>query len=448
VSDLRFELLLSTRAFAGGAEHSRTDGLRPPTVKALLRFWWRALHPELKGAGLFQRESAIFGDTTRQGLSIVPIGYPGARKGEVLPKGAHEAFNEKPYSWRSYAAFGPVQRERYGFDAQNKPLSRNQTTVEAVETSFRREFAVRGACVSPDPAMVAVQAELKAALWLMSVFGGIGSRSRRGNGALCVVPDGWKWDPLPDLACAETVDKAGKMIATGLKLCARLHADANPAPYASQPEHPALWKDARCLVGFSAGEQFFADAGDAHAAAIHDYYWCRRSLGWYRKGDPCRPKYAGAPGSPEGADHRWRVLMARASAAPSGLVGPRATHFGLPIMGFMLKSKKNVDAVVSAKGADRRASPLLISIVRCGDQGYLPVLLYLPSTFLPPDALKVETVKTYPARASRSDRLVWSEAAADPSDGAVVEFLDKLTSVRTGTEPWEFPQSNWGEVTI
>lgn len=60
-----------TPMFIGGADQTPTDGVRPPSVKGALRFWWRALQwgPCLREAGnedaalraLHQKEGALFG---------------------------------------------------------------------------------------------------------------------------------------------------------------------------------------------------------------------------------------------------------------------------------------------------------------------------------------------------------------------------------------------------
>lgn len=68
-----FEMEIVTPLLMGGAD-SRKAELRVPSIKGVLRFWWRALYPHLSLEDLKKEESKIFGDAgTEYGKSKVQI---------------------------------------------------------------------------------------------------------------------------------------------------------------------------------------------------------------------------------------------------------------------------------------------------------------------------------------------------------------------------------------
>jgi len=56
-----FEVEVVTPLFLGGADPKKAE-LRAPSIKGALRFWWRAIHPNLSIIELKKQESRIFGD--------------------------------------------------------------------------------------------------------------------------------------------------------------------------------------------------------------------------------------------------------------------------------------------------------------------------------------------------------------------------------------------------
>lgn len=99
--EVTFEL--TTPAYAGTADTGKTEGLRPPTLKALLRFWWRAMHAELRGDDLFRAEESLFGSTRAgQGLRMVPRGDWGTVRTETP---------ERPSPQQRYLGYGRVRDE-------------------------------------------------------------------------------------------------------------------------------------------------------------------------------------------------------------------------------------------------------------------------------------------------------------------------------------------------
>jgi len=148
-----------TPMFLAGADQAKIarEGLRSASVKASLRWWWRALEPTADPAELAQREGALFGDTTSgQGLSVRTAVTNGGwdiqthfnangSQGYLLGQGL---FHFKDGVTRPSVA--PGSRATIVIDLGNQ--QRNEQITPALE--------------------------------LFCLFGGLGARSRRGFGAL------------------------------------------------------------------------------------------------------------------------------------------------------------------------------------------------------------------------------------------------------------------------
>ncbi len=503
--EVTFELL--TPAFAGNADpkgEPGTDGLRPPTLKALLRFWWRALRPDLTPAELFVREEELFGSTRAgQGLRVVPDHDPAPSGNQIAPRGQYEGYGGSGDPWRAYAAFGPVQREEPKADPvtgapppgavwdkrSGRYKSRNQTQVARLEPEYQACFRLelpRRAWDSgkpqaggrwphrpaKEPDRDRWRWQLEGALWLMAVAGGVGSRSRRGNGSLAVGYEEPGWQLMPPLK-AERPEQVSEVLRLGLRRAARLHClsraletseewvptpseaqewlDRRADPWRAEPQHSALYRPPRgnsqgfrLLWNSAQDGGFYAAADEAHRQAVLALYDFRRSLGWYRSGDERRTA------NPEGEDHQWRrwlcSLRSREEGGDSPLEAPGATCFGLPLMGHM-SSGESVDTVLQGQGADRRASPLFVSVTHWGDDRFLPVLFYLPGPFLPAGS-SVEPLDGLPPEdtprgsnpsiyvevldrkkdvgQSRQDQIRWSAALRYRGDEPLHRFLDEL----------------------
>ena len=161
--DVTLELV--TPAYAGGASTEQCDGLRPPVLKALLRFWWRAMHPELPPNQLFAREEQLFGSTNEgQRLRIIPLQNPAAMEcqspGQPLPGDT------------AFLSYGVSQWQQGGGFRTNRPR---------VATGDGMRFRLAWGGNLPTSA----EGEFVKTLWLLSAFSGwdqgparVGQRSR------------------------------------------------------------------------------------------------------------------------------------------------------------------------------------------------------------------------------------------------------------------------------
>jgi hypothetical protein len=155
MADLDFTLRFVTDGFLRGApgQNIRHDQLRVPSLRGALRYWYRAKEYAATGTELFERESAVFGSThVGQGVRIRPLGTAGRWQ----PLRRSRPFAEK------YLGYGPVT------DPSRRAIPNG--------TGFR--FLASGSVHQLD--------ELRKCLALLHLFGGIGSRCRRGWGSLAV----------------------------------------------------------------------------------------------------------------------------------------------------------------------------------------------------------------------------------------------------------------------
>jgi CRISPR-associated protein Cmr1 len=146
----RYTLETITPLFLRGPD-GETPELRTPSFKGMLRYWWRALHPQPVDQ-LRQRESQRFGSAGDQdgGRSPVRLRIP------------HQRLSTGHYK--------PVPRPSKGF--RNEGFDPGQTFDLIVTVGHRaQDFAE----------------EIDATIRLMILLGGLGNRSRRGFGSLRLV---------------------------------------------------------------------------------------------------------------------------------------------------------------------------------------------------------------------------------------------------------------------
>lgn len=166
--DLRF----LTPAFLGGADQAAE--LRPPSIKGMLRFWYRAVDPQFA-----ERESRLFGgagDGTGQSRVLLR-----ADAGPLeLVRWDRQRAQRFTVGGGTHAKNGLVY---LGFALQ---LRGNEK-----RTAFREGSRFTLRCVLPRPLSdERDRRALLAALWALGTCGALGMRSRRGFGSLAL--DDWK----------------------------------------------------------------------------------------------------------------------------------------------------------------------------------------------------------------------------------------------------------------
>ena len=196
---LTAKLRILTPLFLGGADQA--PELRPPSLKGALRYWYRSLDPHY-----LAHEARFFGGAGKQ-------------HGQAPFLLRVEQQKPQPVTWRR-TVFRHFERREHGKPQKNGLIYLGYPF--ALGANEGRQYLPPGEgsggritvhCVFPrDPAPKLRQA-LVAALWLLGHVGGLGSRSRRGFGALALedwglrhhgpgqAPASWpELDALPILA--------------------------------------------------------------------------------------------------------------------------------------------------------------------------------------------------------------------------------------------------------
>lgn len=189
---LEVEVCLITRLYGGGNRVGQIDErswIRPSAFKSALRFWWRAGHAHLftSLSELHQNEARLFGSPARFTTGKQIEGGPGLIEAQVE--------NALP-SNLEVAAFQP---------RDNEALQGNALTLAYFPAALDDKADVTQMLALPAGTKKSTHAKLivrwekganhddveqiKNALRLFLVLGGVGARSRRGAGALAVTQE-------------------------------------------------------------------------------------------------------------------------------------------------------------------------------------------------------------------------------------------------------------------
>uniref|UniRef100_A0A7C4QGR7 Type III-B CRISPR module RAMP protein Cmr1 n=1 Tax=Schlesneria paludicola TaxID=360056 RepID=A0A7C4QGR7_9PLAN len=183
-----YEIELITPLFGGGVEtrvNDRSFPIRPTSIRGQLQFWWRATvgaqyatRQELRAA-----QSAIWGNTEQ--ASRVQVRVTNVHVSEPRPCATYETDRDRPGTYRSM----PKWNERFHntaipyalFPFQGQ-LAKGRREIEVEPAAFIEQAKFRLTIVCHKDIDFAKQVE--PAIWAWVNFGGLGSRTRRGCGAI------------------------------------------------------------------------------------------------------------------------------------------------------------------------------------------------------------------------------------------------------------------------
>ncbi len=177
-----FDLKLATPAFLAGADQKREDcELRPATLRGLLRWWWRTMHAAYLDRDTLKRlETAVWGDAESSSPVRIAVDFmegeeprkhPDRKDQQFLKKHGLRTPERKMTQGLFYASYGMAEKDIRRWFRPARSLWRVILTA--------RPGRFNG--VSLDPRQLSEQAA--AALWLLTQFGGAGSRTRKGFGS-------------------------------------------------------------------------------------------------------------------------------------------------------------------------------------------------------------------------------------------------------------------------
>jgi len=182
-----------TPMFIGGADGKPADGIRPPSFKGALRFWWRALNwgrffqqeneneaNALKA--LHKEEGRLFGSSASvengkmsggQGVFLLRINQPeSCVEDNVWPP-------IKPLAGSGYLGMGLWESG-----------SKDKNNFQAHRTSFFSAKPFKAEILFKSGISETDIHQLRQALIALGLFGGLGSRSRRGFGSVAILSIG------------------------------------------------------------------------------------------------------------------------------------------------------------------------------------------------------------------------------------------------------------------
>ena len=179
-----FDLKLSTPAFLAGADQKKEDcDLRPATLRGLLRWWWRTMHAAHLGRKMLKRlETAVWGDAESGSPVRIAVDYVNGGQPEQYNKNDRQFQNlprpergQKVTQGLFYASYGMAEdkeKDSWRWFRPAKSRWRVTLTVRCGRFTTGSGESVR---LSSDYLLE----QAAAALWLLTQFGGAGSRSRK-----------------------------------------------------------------------------------------------------------------------------------------------------------------------------------------------------------------------------------------------------------------------------
>ncbi|NTU73923.1 type III-B CRISPR module RAMP protein Cmr1 [Candidatus Roizmanbacteria bacterium] len=187
MNTITFECEIITPMFLAGADGIEPD-LRPPSIKGAMRFWWRAMHGYLPIDDIKMPDDEVQKGLRSQETEIFGGGGEHARRSSVIIRTTHPELSrvktDFPKANISVNAKGKLQSVNlleylaYGTYDWDKQLRKNvfQRPYYSVGEKFEIIvlFSGNSSC----------QKTISECLYLMSIIGGIGSRSRNGYGRL------------------------------------------------------------------------------------------------------------------------------------------------------------------------------------------------------------------------------------------------------------------------
>jgi CRISPR type III-B/RAMP module RAMP protein Cmr1 len=343
------ELQVTTPLFNGGADPAAMDsGVRVSSVRGAMRFWFRALVGGVSGPDLnllAKLENTVFGST--EASCPVPLRIPD-------PPTQRAAGSEQMSRWVVYLL------------GQGLGDLRTYTTIRPYVRPDET-FMVK---LRLDHAEENVAALTLASLWLLSAYGGIGARTRRGFGGVRIVgADG----PLPQPWTPESIQSPGleyyerqrflwpdKTLGACIAPLLKNKVAGARVAWTAPPTFPVLHRE--YTIAGSGGRVFNGwDRVLGHAGEQLRNF--RASRDW--PGVPYKP----ARKTPEWNDVIW---------------GP-GDHFPVGALGLPVVFKGRNGLLVNAErdgNSLRRASPLWLRAVGSGDEWRLFSFAFL-GEFLP-----------------------------------------------------------------
>ena len=369
---LSYKLEVVTPLFLGGSDPRRKPELRAASLRGALRFWFRALLGGVLGDRpneVFKHESEVFGSTDHASPVVVRVEH------QNLPTtGYSQLARNNPGI--AYLFFGARQ-------------TRNEPERKAIADGcqFSCTFHLRAKVQNPDALRAAA-----AALWLLTHLGGLGMRSRKGGGNLQVVSTDWSDPSLPSLVLqARMPEQLHGALQQGLHRLRKWAVEAfngslSPS-FETQPAFDVLHPDWCSIAVVNREFDDWKGALDAFGRVMQQFR------------NRYEPDYSNVKAVLQGSNRLQPVQRAA---------------FGLPIV-FYFRSLGGERATLEGEEHDRRASPLIVRVIKLASGKCVLVLIRFHSPLLPAgERLQLR----------HRERKVYTK---QPSDALLDEFLNHLS---------------------
>lgn len=340
-----------TPLFMSGSDKNKAE-LRVPSIKGVLRFWWRALALGRLGSveKVREEESRIFGSAGND-----------VRQAKVhlrlkLPKDIDQ-YKDQILKYADGQPVGPGARYLgYGVVEAVPSRKRNTREGQVLRSCLKYPFdGVLSILIKNDTSEEDINSVVSA-LIAMGLFGGLGSRSRKGYGSLNLLEL-----KLRD----EAIYKMPKDIEELKKRIGSFFKDHVISAYPGLPPYTAYSKSTRVYIAESSADPLRLLNSVGEAMQLYRS-WGRNGM---VNGKPAERNFKG--------DHD----LAGKAIETDVETHPQRAVFGLPHNYYFSIHQAKVD--VKPSRLERRASPMFIHIHELGNRQYVVVVTIMPAVFLP-----------------------------------------------------------------
>ncbi len=368
LKEFRVTLETVTPLFLGGAEaRAKLPELRPPSIRGALRYWLRTILGGVHGNGDISKistaESNVFGNASESGSSSPIVIRLGKKRSPSIKSFSEIVAKKKvprPEGGGMKTVIGKPGTAYLFFAAR-------ETTSEAERKALDGEFEVK---IFQKPfSHKKTWNQVYVSLWLLTHFGGLGTRIHRGAGAVQVKDIEGEDELIKKLPLhiqSATPTALVEELKNGLKTCLEILGQPGEFPEINQPFHFDMLHPRVCKIwvvdkSYTGGWQ----------TAIEE-------VGVFlQKFRNRRPK-----------DY---LTVKNAIVQKDQLANPvERAAFGLPLPFFFNSlGKKTATISVSLQNPqthieyERRASPMWIRPVKLSNGDHALVLLWFQSEFLP-----------------------------------------------------------------
>lgn len=385
----RFRIV--TPMFLGGANQDPSDGIRPPSVKGALRFWWRALN-----WGRFRGQPGADDASALQALHKEEARLFGIAAGED-GGGGQGCFHLRVSEKITHAAL-PHARDGHKYMLGQGLIDPHGTYLRKAISGGTFTVNLRFRPKTTDPE----QREIVNALLAWGLLGGLGSRSRRGLGSVAIESiDGDGITSIPPIPASldkygESLKELGLPMACGLPPYSAFSAHTRIDSSVSGTNAWSLLNDVGLEMmryrgwGFDAGDGIHKVAGkkaEQNFPGDHDEM-LRAVKGTAPTLLPCRAVF----GLPHNyffksefdglTAQREAVLMNGYDPLPQAEARKKAKGWA--------GARSKAELAPATTHQTRRASPILVHSHSFNGQATI-IQTLLPAVFLPPcEQIRVE----------------------------------------------------------